>query len=91
MVHCGLAQQAAAIAGGIADVQDDVADRLVVELARIAPAGIGRQLQLPFAEHTGVLEWQVTLVAQVGLEQAERGRSRKGDLGDFTRGKVALE
>ena len=76
-----VAQQAAAFAGGVAEVQDDVADRVVVELRRVVLAGIGRQFQLPLADDARVLERQVALVAQVGLEQAAVVLGRAGDDG----------
>ncbi len=42
----------------------DVRDGIVVELAHVSG-----QLQLPLADNSRAFEWQIALVAEVGLEQ----------------------
>ena len=69
-----LLEQLAAVAGRVAQVQDDVGDRVVVELAEL-----GRQLEPPGADRARALERQVALVAQVGLEQAAVVLAAAGD------------
>ena len=69
IVHRAFAQQPAALARRVADVQDEVADRVIVELARLVLAGIGGQFQLPFADRARVLKWQVAFIMQVCFEE----------------------
>jgi len=70
VIHRRLAERLAAFAGRVSDVQDDVADRAVVERARLVPARVGRQLKLPLADDAGMFERQVALIPQIRVEQA---------------------
>src|SRR5689334_6156473 len=63
--HGGVAQRIASLAGRVAQVEDDICDGVVVELAQVL-----RQRDLPLADRAGALEGEVAFVVQVGLEQA---------------------
>src|SRR5215212_394533 len=60
-----LFERPAALAGGVAHVQHDVGDRVVIELREV----LG-QINPPLADHAMALERQIAVVAQVRLEQA---------------------
>ena len=76
-----VSQRHAAIARGITDLQDDVADRSEVEGVRL-----DGQLEVPAADCAEAFERQVSLVAKIELEHpivvlrgARRDRLRAGD------------
>src|SRR3954447_4339441 len=78
MLAGALRERLAALTRRITQMEDDVGDRRVVELARLVRTGVCRQLELPLADRSSVLEGQIPLVAQVGIEQSAvvEGRTR---------------
>ena len=69
VLHRSVTQQPAARPCRVADVQNNVADRVIVELQRFFLRRIGGKIDLPFADGAGVLEGQVPLVAEIRLEK----------------------
>jgi hypothetical protein len=64
VLHCDGFQHVPALAGGIADVQDNIRDGVEIKLPHF-----GRQGQLPLAvSNARVLEGQIPLVLQVRLK-----------------------
>lgn len=58
---------AALLAGGVAQVKNDIGNRPIVELAELLS---GRELEMPLADRPGQLEGQIALVAKGELEHS---------------------
>lgn len=69
----GGAQRHPALAGGVAEMDDHVGDRVQVELG-----DLGGQLELPLPDRAAALEREVALVAQRRLEEAAVVVTRAG-------------
>src|SRR6185369_14987930 len=61
----GVLQRLTTVASGVADVQNSVADRVVIKLPEVR-----RQFQSPGTDNTSPLERQVSIISEVEFENA---------------------